>query len=613
MTTIFVKPVQITIEMNSGDTVHQSLERVGIKIETPCGGNGICGGCRIWAEEPYRIASTPHENITLEEETKGLRLACMAIPNADTSIRLEENYVYDNKEHSHNRANNKKSHMRILSSGMNLNTDSDRTMKNSVISSSISLPVDRVVSSPKGLAIDIGTTTLVISLVSLTTGEILASCSSLNPQVVHGHDVLSRIQYASTSKGLAKMTSLINNKINELVEQACQESGSKKDEIIDVTIGANTTMLQIAAAIDPTPLGHLPFKVDISSATTFAASQFGLDVNSSARVYLPPVMHAFVGSDISAGLLRCPEFFEDDKSVLYLDMGTNGEICLNVKGRRFTTSTAAGPAFEGMGISSGMRATDGAVEQVEIDAKNSSLIFHVIGDDEIKGVCGSGIVDFIAALLTTGSLDQSGKFKFIEDKFIEDEQSQHIKSECLQLIEDEQFRLVEDGEFRLAQGEHTLLVEQAKSQLVKKEQVKVVKINSQLAFRYGEDIYLTQKDIRQIQLAKGAVRTGVDLILKRGAITCEELDKIYIAGGFGNFLNPVNMEKIGLLPEHSSDKVVFCGNACIDGSIMLLVNKNSRTFLEGALHDMEHLQLADSPEFMNCFVKNLSFISQSKN
>lgn len=588
MPTIFVQPIELDIEIKKGETIKEALGRAGVHIETPCAGNGICGDCRIWAKEPDKIPPTPHENISPDEEAKGLRLACMAIPTADTLIELDANYLYNKDDSRYGKQ--KQNHLKILSSAI---TSSKTVLSPTVASMKYS-------SNPKALAIDIGTTTLVVSLVSLITGKILASASSINPQAVFGHDVLSRIEYASTSKGLLEMSDLIRNKLNELVEQACKESNSQVDEIVDVAIGANTTMLQIAAAIDPAPLGHLPFKIDISGGTNYPASQFGLHVNPSAQVYLPPVMHAFVGSDISAGLLASPEFFQDNNSVLYLDMGTNGEICLNVKGQRLTTSTAAGPAFEGMGISSGMRATDGALERVYV--KDGQLILQVIGEilnqndtesrfsegslttkngvnskNSIKGVCGSGIVDLVAAILTTGHLDRSGKLKFIEE------------DSCL--VEESKSHLLED---KLLKSN-------------KNEQFKVVKKNSQPAFCYGKNLYLTQKDIRQIQLAKGAIRTGVDLILRKGGITCKDLDKIYIAGGFGNFLNPGNMEIIGLLPQYSADKVVFCGNACIDGTIMLLTNASTRTFLENALHNMEHLQLADSPEFMECFVENLNF------
>ncbi|MBF0229668.1 MAG: DUF4445 domain-containing protein [Desulfamplus sp.] len=589
MVNVFVEPIELTIDVKNGETIHDGLERAGIHIETPCGGNGICGSCRILAIEPYKISPTPNENITSQESSKGLRLACIAYPESDTTIRLETTYLYD-KENSQKQDKGEK----ILSVGIseksncNFNLD-NKSNCNSNLDNKLnwSFNLDDKfnpnLNSPTkvnlygidnqkalGLAVDIGTTTLVIAIVSLINMKTLASASSLNPQVVHGHDVLSRINYSSTPNGLVKMSKLIRDKLNELIEEVCESIGSKKDEIVDVVIGANTTMLQIAASIDPTPLGHLPFKADIAGATIFPINQFGLNVNKYASVYLPPVLHAFVGSDISAGLLRCPEFFDDDKSVLYLDMGTNGEICLNVKGRRFATSTAAGPAFEGMGISSGMRATNGAVERVEV--RDNKIIFHVIGSNptditQIKGLCGSGVIDLIAALLTTKDLDQSGKLQL------------------LTLPEHEE--------------PHNLSLEN--------KMATIVKIESQLAFCYGENIYLTQKDIRQIQLAKGAVRTGIDLILQRGGVTCEMVDKVYIAGGFGNFLNPHNIEKIALLPKNCANKVFFCGNACIDGSIMLLTNVNARLFLESALHDIEHLQLADSPEFMNCFVKNLNF------
>ena len=407
---------------------------------------------------------------------------------------------------------------------------------------------------PRGLAIDIGTTTMVISLVCLETGDILASGSSLNPQVVHGHDVLTRIQYAESTEGLDEMADLVQKKINELLTDACRTSGTRPEEIVDVTIGANTTMLQLAARIDPTPLGRVPFHYDIKGATTYPAQQFGLHVNSAARVYLPPVMHAFVGTDITAGLILCPDFFDDTQSILYIDMGTNGEMCLNVHGKRFTTSTAAGPAFEGMGLSTGMRATDGAVERVIVSGHD--LSFQTIGNEKPRGICGSGIVDFIAVLLKLGYLDTTGKLA------------------------------ARPGE----------------------TDSPVISLNDQPAFRYGKGVHLTQKDIRQIQLAKGAVRTGIDLILLSGGIDCSQLDKIYVAGGFGNYLKPENMEAIGLLPQGTADKeVVFCGNASIDGSTRLLTHGAQRIFLENALDEMVHLQLADSPEFMNTFVKSLNF------
>ena len=555
MITIYVEPIGVTVEMNHGETLHDGLERAGIAIETPCGGQGVCGACKVWVDPPEHVPSTPHEDISDTDDKKGLRLACQAIAQKDITIRLEDNFVYDKADRNQGRIllqNNLINPKGALPAVQLIKEQEQFFLLHDRSTDKIHLDTWLSHYTPKGLAIDIGTTTMVISLVCLETGEILASGSSLNPQVVHGHDVLTRIQYAETPEGLDEMGSLVQNKLNALLAQACKTTQTHPDEIVDVTIGANTTMLQLAAKIDPTPLGRVPFTFDIKGGTTYPAAQFGLKVNKAARVYLPPVMHAFVGTDITAGLILCPDFFDDSKSILYIDMGTNGEMCLNVKGQRFTTSTAAGPAFEGMGLSTGMRATDGAVEKVEV--VNGEIKFQTIGGGKVKGVCGSGIVDFIAALLTTGILDPSGK---ISDK--------------------------------------------------NEKSTSVVALDDQLAFVYGEGIHLTQKDIRQIQLAKGAVRTGIDIILQTGGITCDDLDSIYVAGGFGNYLKPSNMERIGLLPPNAADKVIFCGNASIDGSTILLTHGSQRLFLETALDKMEHVQLADSPDFMNSFVTSMGF------
>ena len=312
MITIFVEPIGVTVEMSHGETLHDGLERAGIAIETPCGGQGVCGACKVWVDPPEHVPSTPHEDISDTDDNKGLRLACQAIPEKNLTIRLEDNFVYDKAEHNQGRI--------LLQNSLTKRNGTLPAIQLIKSSETVSLVHDRATDkipldtwlpnyTPKGLAIDIGTTTMVISLVSLVSGEILASGSCLNPQVVHGHDVLTRIQYAETPEGLDEMGSLVQNKLNALLSEACQTTQTHPDEIVDVTIGANTTMLQLAAKIDPTPLGRVPFTFDIKGGTTYPASLFDLKVNKAARVYLPPVMHAFVGTDITAGLILCPDFF----------------------------------------------------------------------------------------------------------------------------------------------------------------------------------------------------------------------------------------------------------------------------------------------------------------
>jgi len=557
MIKISVETLGITIEAEDEQPLMASLAKAGIKIEAPCGGKNICGACRLWVVSGS-VPLTPHENLDPEDEKNGLRLACQAVPEGDVTIRLENNFAYDKIFMNQGKilGQNAKSGTKKANPAVKITQQPE----------GFQLWYDRQAAPvvlenwqpdfrPTGLAIDIGTTTMVISLVSLQTGAVLASASGLNPQVAHGHDVLTRINYAKTPETLDEMGSLAQNKLNEMVKDACSQAGISHREIIDVAIGANTTMLQLAAKMDSASIGRTPFTYGLQGGTTYSAAKWGLEVNKAARVYLPPIMHAFVGTDITAGLLLWPDFFDGTKSILYLDMGTNGEICLNVKGKRFTTSTAAGPAFEGMGLSTGMRATRGAVERVSY--RDGCFKFYTIGGGPAQGICGSGIIDFLNSLLESGHLNPSGRLLKTspEDPYV---------------LED----------------------------------------NGQTKFKYGDGVYLSQKDIRQIQLAKGAVRTGMDLIMETGGITAEDLDRIYIAGGFGNYLKPAHMEKIGLIPPNTATKLFFCGNASIDGSIALLRDKNNRAFIEEALSEMEHVQLASQPHFMSCFLESLQFPSK---
>jgi len=554
MIEISVEPIGITIRAEDEQTLMASLAKAGIKIEAPCGGKNICGNCRLWVVSGS-VPPTPHENLDPEDEKHGLRLACQAVPEGDVTIRLEDNFAYDSKIMNQGRilGQNAKSGTGKANPAVKIDQGPDGFQlwydrRAEPVSLKNWLPDFR----PSGLAIDIGTTTMVISLVSLQTGAVLGSASGLNPQIAHGHDVLTRINYAKTPETLDEMGLLVQNKLNDMVKEACAQAGISPREIVDVAIGANTTMLQLAAKMDSISIGRIPFSFDLQGGTTYSAAKWGLEVNKAARVYLPPIMHAFVGTDITAGLLLWPDFFDASKSILYLDMGTNGEICLNVKGKRFTTSTAAGPAFEGMGLSTGMRATDGAVERVSY--RDGRFKFCTIGSGPAKGICGSGIIDFLTALLESGHLNPSGRL------------------------------------LKTSPGDTYVLED-----------------NGQTKFKYGEGVYLTQKDIRQIQLAKGAVRTGMDLIMEAGGITAGDLDRIYIAGGFGNYLKPDHMEKIGLLPPGTATKLFFCGNASIDGSIALLKDKSNRTFIEKALSRMEHVLLASRPNFMQCFLASLQF------
>jgi len=574
MPKLTVYPIGESIELRRGETVRDALYRAGVELDTPCNGQGICGKCRIRAENPASVEKTPHPDISADEEAEGIRLACQLTPRKDITIHLlapyqrneyrileGQRYPGDRPEEEGHRnvaedagVSSKTWHpaARIIESDGDFWLDYERREPRQLSAWVAGRP-------PKGLAIDIGTTTLVVTLLSLETCQELATASSLNPQSNYGHDVVRRIQAGSTPEGLEELSNCVRNGLNELIEEVCEETRTSCDEIVDVVIGGNTTMLQLAAGIDPEPLGRTPFTVGIESGRTYPAEQFGLVVNASARVYIPPVVHAYIGADISAGLLVCQGFFEPDHSVLFVDVGTNGEMGLNGGGRCLMTSTAAGPAFEGMGISSGTRAQIGALERVYTNGHE--IIFKSIGNAPIKGICGSGIIDITAALFKLGVIDGSGRMR--------------RPGESEGLVPDIAARLCE--------------------------------VNGKAAFHVDGDVYFTQEDVRQVQLAKSAVRAAIDILMEEAAIEPEALERVVIAGGFGYSLRSENLAVIGLLPSAIAPKVYFAGNTCRIGCVRLLRNVSNRRFLESHMQSVEHVTIETRPDFMDRYVSSMEF------
>jgi len=411
--------------------------------------------------------------------------------------------------------------------------------------------------SPKGIAVDLGTTTLVLTLIDLQTGKELATSSAVNPQTRCGYDVMTRIARASTEEGLAELSTLISNGLNELVGKSCRASGTHPHEIVDAVIGGNTTMLQIAAAIDPSGLGKLPFTVGIRGGRTFTADSFRLNLNPQARIYLPPVAHAFVGSDISAGLLSI-DFFKQKAPTLFIDMGTNGEMALIANGRMIVTSTAAGPAFEGMGITHGMFASPGAIEMVWTNGK--FLNIRTIDHAPAKGICGSGIMDIMACLIRLEAVDSGGRLR-----------NPHKETAGQGLLSD-RYELV--------------------------DRIAAIKLTDTLSF--------TQKDIREFQLAKSAIQTGIEMLLSAAGVAVNQLERIVIAGAFGYHLRKESLQQIGIVPRGFKGEIYFAGNTCRTGCARLLVDATAREFLQDKMKQVTHLAIAEDPDFQSLFIQNLS-------
>jgi uncharacterized 2Fe-2S/4Fe-4S cluster protein (DUF4445 family) len=317
-------------------------------------------------------------------------------------------------------------------------------------------------------------------------------------------------------------------------------------------------MLTLAAAINPEPLGRLPFTVDIKGGASYAAKDFGLDVNPAGRIYVPPIVHAFVGSDITAGVLACG-CLEKKNPSLFVDVGTNGEMGINNDGRFIVASTAAGPAFEGMGVSCGIRAVPGAVEAAYFDGETIDI--KTIDAQPARGICGSGIIDVVAALLKAAVVNPSGRMKTPDQK----EGLQASVAERLRLIDDQPVCNIADG------------------------------------------VFFNQADIRQLQLAKGAIRTGIDMLMSEANVTAEDLEDITLAGAFGYHLRPDSLATIGLIPEKLARKVRFAGNTSKTGCAMMLIDASLREYLEKEVQSVEHLPLAEKISFQKLFIENLNF------
>jgi uncharacterized 2Fe-2S/4Fe-4S cluster protein (DUF4445 family) len=401
-----------------------------------------------------------------------------------------------------------------------------------------------------GMAVDIGTTGISVYLLDLISGEILRKESCLNPQTEFGGDVLSRISYClENPQGAAQLQEAIIGKINELVVELTGTYARAK-HVYQIVIAGNTTMLHLFLGVYPGSLARAPYRSVFLEQVDLQAREAGILICSAGRVTLLPSAAGYVGADILAGVVATA-FDKKDFPAVFLDIGTNGEIVANHGGRLIAASTAAGPALEGMNISCGCRAEDGAIDTFFID-DTFGLHFTTIGAVQPKGICGSGLIDLTAALLKRQLILTSGRFNPNLDP--------RIKAR------------VKDKKFYLT-----------------------------------EEIYLSQTDIRQIQLAKGAIAAGVTLLLEEAGIPLPAIEEAVIAGAFGYHLNPVSIREIGFLPKGFQGKISFVGNSAAEGARLALINKGVLGQINELKKRIEVLDLSTNPRFQDYFVQALGF------
>ncbi len=415
------------------------------------------------------------------------------------------------------------------------------------ISISITVP------QPKyAVAIDIGTTTLAAFLIDFQNTRIAGTVSAFNPQAAFGADVISRIMYAQNQEGLTTLHETIIQAITGLIRRLAGKAGIDMTQILQVNLVGNTCMLHLLLRVNPGSMGEAPFTPSFIDMIETAPAELGIDIHKDGLIYILPGIGGFVGADISAGILACE--LTSEKTELLIDIGTNGELVITGKGKMFACSTAAGPAFEGAKISCGILAGPGAITDVQwVDGGQPVLM--TIDNLPPRGICGTGLFRVMVEFLKRGIITRNGSFN-TENR-------------------DSNYDTVQQRYYLLRDSENP--------------------------------IFITQQDIREFQLAKGAIRAGVELIQKKLGISSLDLETIYLAGAFGNHINPGDAVFLGLLPSVPLEKIKIAGNTAGTGAIISILSQTARQELINTVKTVEHIELANSSDFTDTFTEAMLF------
>lgn len=510
---------------SKGKNILESLLANNIKIDNFCNGKGTCGKCKIKVlKGKLNPISLVEKSLLTDDEIKnGIRLACLTFPKSDLRIKTINNDL----------------DFKILDYG----EIPDFEMK---------------FEKGFGLALDIGTTSLAMYLVDLSNGKIIDKISSINSQVKYGLDVMTRISFEyENENGKNLLQDEIIQSINNLIDELVNKNEIGRSQIKKLVIGANTTMLHMLVGEDVKSLGKFPYKAKFLHSLKIDSKNIG--INLSAKVYTLPNVSAFVGSDIVAGVFLTD--LKNQKNTLFIDIGTNGEIVLKTKDKIYATSTAAGPALEGMNISCGMRAESGAIDSVKIQDEN--INFSTIDNKNPRGICGSGLLSSVGQIIEKDFVNKRGRILDPEKLDKEDYRRKFIKEDS------------------------------------KRKRIIILDQN--------EDIYISQKDIRQVQLAKGAILSGFLILLEKENMEIEDLNSVIIAGGFGSHLKKEDLTGVGILPKSVEEKIRYVGNSSLIGAYMALMNEKIIKEMENLAQNITYLDLATSENYERKFAKAMQF------
>ncbi len=527
---VIFKPDCRELTIHSGASILEAAAQVGIILNSTCGGVGTCNKCAV----------------LIGDKRKKVQ-ACQYLVESDLTVTIPaESRFYEQQ---------------ILQHGIDREFDIAPHIHERIPE------LSEKAHAVYGVAVDVGTTSIVAKLIDLADGLCCATASAANPQIQYGDDVISRISYASASAdGQADLHRTIIDCLNTLIDQLCEEAGVPQNYIYELTAAGNTTMNHLLLNFPVEQLGQAPYEAYSVAAHDRRPGDLGIKINPEGNIHTIENIAGFVGSDTTAVAVAVG-FDAIDEMTLAIDIGTNGEIVLGTKDKMYAASCAAGPALEGARIEQGSRAIDGAIERVF--ASDDDIDLDVIGNTTPRSICGSGLIDAVSELIELGVIDATGRIK----------DAGELDNSLPQAIAE---RLTEKN------GQPAFI----------------------LARNDGSDIppvILTQKDVRETQLAKAAISAGIKLLQKKVGVTDSQIEHILIAGAFGNYIRRESALRIGLLPNVPPERIRFVGNAASSGARMILLSSQYRSIAKDLAKTIEYVEIAHDPNFQTVFTDSLLF------
>ncbi len=603
---LYFEPAGTRVRVPPGVTLFDAASWNGIAIDSTCGGHGTCKKCKVRiVDGGAEVTPLDVRAFSPDELREGWRLACRVVTAADLRVDVpplvtrpkaatvgvgrqvilrpaaQKRYLELDEPSLADQLTDLE---RVLAAVDDLELRADlhalrvigRVLRaadykvTAVIVDDVLIDVQEGDTTGRlyGIAFDLGTTTVVATLLDLSTGTPMAVASMLSKQQPFGADVITRISAVMMDPAtLERLTRLAHESLNELAAEVCQQAGVDPADVLEVAMAGNATMTHLALGIDPEPLGVAPFIMSTRLFPEVLAADIGVSVHPRARAVIFPSFGAYVGGDITAGLLASG-MNRDARTRLFVDIGTNCEIVLGNRDWLLGTAAPAGPAFEGAAIRCGMRAADGAIEVVSMTPDGLDL--KVIGDAPPAGLCGSGLVDAVAGLVRLGLLDRSGRLIPEQDAAAI---APGLASRLTQLGAERVFVLHWLGE----PGD------------------------------VSQSIYLSQRDVRELQFAKAAIATGWDILLEEAGLAPGDIQQVLLAGSFGSYLSPANAIRLGLVPRLPVLRVVSAGNVAGEGAKMALLSMRERAGALALLEEVRYVELSDRADFNDRFVEQLQF------